>query len=107
VEARPRIVTDYRTEDGRSPFHEWLDEYGNQPIVGIILARLVVVARGSLGEHDPVGSGVWELKIRIGPGFRVYYGEDGDLVVLLFGGTKRTQVQDIKTAKRYWEDYNA
>jgi len=47
------------------------------------------------------------LKIDFVPGFRVYFGEDGDSVILLNGGHKNTQDRDIKKAKEYWEDYNA
>lgn len=48
-----------------------------------------------------------ELKINPGPGYRVYFGQDGDEVVLLCGGTKATQKEDIRAAKKYWSDYNA
>ena len=107
MEARPRTIDDYLTEDGESPFREWLNKYHGERIFGIIFARFLRVEKGNLGDHESVGSGVSELRINFGPGFRIYYGEDGDLIVLLFGGTKKTQVQNIKTAKKYWEDYNA
>ena len=45
--------------------------------------------------------------MKFGPGYRLYLGQDGDLVILLCGGTKATQGKDIKTAQQYWEDYNA
>ena len=64
------------------------------------------VENGNFSDCRHVGQGVWELRIDFGPGYRVYFGEDGDLVVLLLGGTKKTQVQDIKTDKKYWSDYN-
>lgn len=47
------------------------------------------------------------MRIDYGPGYRVYFGEDGDLVILLHGGDKSTQTRDIKTAQGYWRDYNA
>lgn len=63
-------------------------------------------AKAPLGEWRSVGDGVKEIKIAFGPGYRVYFGEDGDtLVVLLFGGDKGSQDADIKTAKKYWADY--
>jgi putative addiction module killer protein len=72
------------------------------------MARLKRVELGNLGDHHGVGEGVYELRIDFGPGYRVYFGEDGKrLVVLLIGGTKKTQRRDIETAKRYWSDYNA
>ncbi len=54
-----------------------------------------------------MGDGVWELRIDFGPGYRIYYGEDGDTVLLLAGGTKRSQQTDIVKAKKRWKDYNA
>lgn len=94
-------------ESGDSPFREWLSEYEHQKIFGVILARIKRVEKGNFGDCEPVGEGVSELRIDLGPGYRVYFGQDGDKVVLLYGGTKKTQVQDIKTAKEYWKDYNA
>jgi putative addiction module killer protein len=65
------------------------------------------VSQGNLGDCEPVGEGVSELRIDIGPGYRVYFGEDGDDVILLGGGDKSTQAADIKSAKERWRDYNA
>jgi putative addiction module killer protein len=78
-----------------------------EAIHGIIINRLARIEDGLLGDYDPVGEGVFELKIHVGPGWRIYFGQDGDLIVLLNGGTKRTQKRDIITAKKYWRDYNA
>jgi len=62
---------------------------------------------GNLGHCRSVGGGVVELKIDFGPGFRIYFGQDGDkIIVLLVGGDKRTQPTDIKRAKEYWVDYS-
>jgi putative addiction module killer protein len=62
--------------------------------------------QGNLGDCKPVGQGVLEIRIDIGPGYRVYFGEDGPVVILLLiGGDKSTQDKDIKTAKRYWQQY--
>lgn len=79
----------------------------NTPAHAKVLTRIDRAEDGNLGDHGSVGEGVWELKIHYGPGYRVYYGEDGDDLVLLIGGTKGTQVKDIATAKTYWGDYNA
>ncbi len=54
-----------------------------------------------------MGEGVVELRVDFGPGYRIYLGQDGDLVILLCGGTKGSQEENIKTAKKYWKDYNA
>jgi putative addiction module killer protein len=86
VEAKRRLLLWYRTASDTEPGLEWLRNFSN---------------------CEPVGNGVHELKIDFGPGFRVYFGEDGDSVILLNGGNKDTQDRDIKKAKEYWEDYNA
>ncbi len=74
---------------------------------GVILTRLDRVEAGNFGDCSPVGTGVHELRIDLGPGWRVYFGVDGEFIILLGGGKKRTQSRDIKTAKKYWEEYNA
>ena len=64
------------------------------------------VAQGNLGNAKSVGSGVQEYRIEFGPGYRIYFGRDGDrLVILLGGGTKKRQQDDIRNAQAYWADY--
>lgn len=59
-----------------------------------------------LGDHKFCGEGVWELRINVGPAYRVYYAQQGKRVVLLLcGGSKRTQQSDIRKAIRYWQDF--
>jgi putative addiction module killer protein len=107
VEVTPRELEIYKTADGRAPFSEWMD-LETEPALGKVMARLKRVQLGNLGDHRGVGEGVYELRIDFGSGYRVYFGEDGKrLIVLLIGGTKKTQTRDIETAKRYWSDYNA
>jgi putative addiction module killer protein len=66
-----------------------------------VLVRIDRLAAGNPGDVKPVGEGISELRINYGPGYRVYYLQDGDtLIVLLFGGDKSTQDYDIKHAKR-------
>lgn len=78
------------------------------PIYKKVLTRLDRAEDGNLGDHGGVGGGVCEMRIKgVGPGPRVYYGEDGDDIVLLTGGVKGTQEADIAAAKEYWGDYNA
>ncbi len=74
---------------------------------GFVLDRLDRLERGSFGKTRWVGPGVWELKTKHGSGYRIYYGLDGDtLVILLCGGDKSTQDKDIAKAIKYWEQYN-
>ena len=107
MDARPKEIRIYEDEEGRAPFSEWMDRQ-DAPLYGRVMARLERVELGNLGDHRGVGDGVFELKIDFGPGYRVYFGLDGsELVVLLIGGTKKTQRRDIETAKQYWRNYNA
>jgi putative addiction module killer protein len=76
----------------------------NQGIYGVVLTRLDRVEDGNFGDCAPVGSGVHELRIDFGPGYRVYFGEDGEFVILLGGGKKRTRGRDIETAKERWKE---
>ena len=109
MEARRREILRCETEDGKLPFSEWMDELeeNQKKAYGIILQRIDRVEEGNFGHCEPVGEGVSELKIDFGPGYRVYFGELGDLVILLNGGTKATQTSDIQKAKKLWRDFNA
>lgn len=108
MQATPKEIRLFETDDGRVPFAEWMDELEGQAIYGVIMTRLGRVEQGNLGVHRGVGEGVSELVIDFGPGYRVYFGRDGDfLVVLLVGGTKSSQTADIEIAKSYWRHYNA
>ena len=71
-----------------------------------VTAALDRMGRGILSNTKSVGPGVLEYRIDSGPGYRIYFGRDGEtLIVLLGGGTKRRQQGDIETAKRLWRDY--
>ena len=107
MDARPRRIVHYITEDEKDPFDDWTRSLRGSPAYSKVLVRLDRAEDGNLGDHASVGDGVWELRIFWGPGYRIYYGEDGDDLVLLTGGTKGTQVKDIARAKKYWDDYNA
>ena len=98
----------YQTSAGEQPFVEWLQGLGDRHARSRIEARLARVAGGNLGDVEPVGEGVLELRIDWGPGYRVYFSRVGKVIVLLLcGGDKRTQQRDIKRAKAYFEDYKA
>jgi putative addiction module killer protein len=107
MEPSPRRLRIYESPDERCPFEAWMDGLRDIRVPTIISNRLDRVEMGNLGDHKPVGDGVFELVFDFGPGYRVYYGEDGDTVVLLLGGEKKSQSQDIVKAKEYWRDYNA
>ena len=102
----PRILKIYQTATGAFPFLEWLHSLRDGRTRAVILARLARVRLANMGNTRSVGEGVHELKIDYGPGYRVYFGNDGpQLVILLNGGDKSTQDEDIATAKAYWQAY--
>jgi putative addiction module killer protein len=81
-------------------------EYMDEQAYDAIVARLERVEDGNFGDCGPVGGGVSELRfIKTGPGYRVYFGEHDDLVIILGGGTKKTQKADIDRAKELWSTY--
>ena len=79
-------------------FAEWIEGIRDTASAARIAVRIDRQAEGNPGDVRPVGGGVSELRIHHGPGFRVYFVRDGDDIVLLLGGTKRTQAKDIKNA---------
>ncbi|MBW4038614.1 MAG: type II toxin-antitoxin system RelE/ParE family toxin [Acidobacteria bacterium] len=89
---------------GRNPFERWyeaLDDH-TRARVAVALDRL---SRGNVPAKS-VGAGVLELRMDFGPGYRVYFGKDGEfLVILLAGGTKRRQQTDIEAAQQLWREY--
>jgi putative addiction module killer protein len=98
-------VREYLDERGRSPFRDWLDDL-DKAIKARIQARILRFETGNLGDHKDVGEGVWEARMDFGPGYRVYFGKQGtELVLLLVGGDKSSQIKDIKRAKEFWTEY--
>ena len=108
MEPIPRELLNYVTEEGRCPFEDWLNGLRDVNGRAIVRKRLNRIRVGNLGNTRSLGEGVWELKIDFGPGYRVYFGEDGPrLVILLVGGDKGSQDRDIVKAKEYWKDYQS
>lgn len=106
AEAREKTIRIYRDPRGRCPYLDWFSSLRDNPAKQKIQARLARVRLGNLGHTNSVGEGVLELKIDFGPGYRIYFGQDGDeLVILLCGGDKSSQAEDIAKAKTYWRDY--
>ncbi len=82
-------------------FTEWLDGLSDQGLRGVVIARLKRLELGLSGDVAPVGDGVSELRIHLGAGWRIYFVKRGaQLIVLLAGGSKRTQARDIKKARQ-------
>jgi putative addiction module killer protein len=98
-------ILEYLDAAGRSPFRDWFDELEATAAARVTVA-LARMEQGNLSNAKSVGEGVLEYRIDFGPGYRVYFGRDGNaLVILLGGGTKHRQQRDIDDARRRWADY--
>lgn len=96
----------YVTESGREPVTEWVQSLKDKQAQAKIRVRLKRLEAGMFGDCEPVGDGVLELREHLGAGYRVYFGRHGQtVVILLCGGSKKTQSSDIKTARQYWADW--
>jgi putative addiction module killer protein len=95
----------YVAADGVQPFAEWFAEL--EPVSRARVTRaLVRLQQGNFSNVKSVGEGVLEYRIDSGPGYRVYFGRDGEaLLILLTGGTKKRQQRDIEAAHGCWRDY--
>jgi len=101
-----REIQQYQTVRGKVPFREWLLGLRDVQARARIRARLDRLALGNLGDTKSLGGGIFELRFHFGPGWRVYFGEDRKvLVILLCGGDKGSQAGDIERARKYWKDY--
>ncbi|HEY4353652.1 MAG TPA: type II toxin-antitoxin system RelE/ParE family toxin [Paraburkholderia sp.] len=84
-------------------FRSWLGTIKDKTLKGAVIGRITRAAHGSFGDCHDVGNGVWEMRIHIGGGARVYYVRDGSTVYLLLsGGDKKGQDADIAAAKALW-----
>ncbi len=98
-------IREYVDPEGRSPYARWFNRLDAQAAAKVTTA-LVRMEQGNLSNAKGVGAGVFEHRIDFGPGYRVYFGKDGDaLIILLGGGTKKRQQRDIETAQDFWQEY--
>ena len=94
----------YRRQ-GATPFAVWLTSLTDPRTVAVMRARLNRIRLGNLGDCRSVGGGVQELRIDYGPGLRIYFGRRGAaVVILLWGGNKKSQSKDIALAQEYWRE---
>ncbi len=99
------VVREYIDEAGNNPFGAWFAALDCSAAVRVTVA-LERIAQGHRSAMKSIGAGVLEYKIDFGPGYRIYFGRDGDqLVILVGGGTKKRQDRDIAAAKEAWKDY--
>ena len=98
-------VREYIAPDGQSPYGDWFNRLNFQAAAKVATG-LTRLACGNFSNVKGVGSGLVEYKIDFGPGYRIYFGKDGErLVILLGGGTKKRQQHDISTALAHWQEY--
>lgn len=98
-----KILRNYITPDKKIPFLEWLNNI-KDPVTRL-RRRLDRVEQGNFGDCEPVGEGVFELRLFFGSGYRIYFAEwEEEIIILLSGGDKGSQRKDIKLAKSYWQE---
>ena len=98
-------IREYIDRKGGSPYAKWFNRL-NAPAAAKVVTALVRMEQGNLSNTKGVGAGVFECRIDFGPGYRVYFGKDGDtLIILLGGGIKKRQQKDIQDARTIWKEY--
>jgi putative addiction module killer protein len=99
-------IEHYVCANGKTPFLDWLRKLKDLPARAIILQKLDRMALGHWGLYKSLGKGLFELKVRHGPGYRIYFGvANKKVIILLCGGDKSSQKRDIQRARGYWKDY--
>ena len=98
-------VVEYVEESGASPFRKWFDNLDATAAAKVTTA-LYRLEQGNTSNVKPVGKGVAEYRIDFGPGYRIYFGQEGNVIfILLGGGTKKGQSGDIHRAQMRWQQY--
>ena len=99
-------IRHYLIENNKDVYLEWLKIQRDTVAKIAIVKRISRIELGNFGDHDFCRDGVWELRIDVGAGYRVYYAISGkDIALLLCGGNKRTQTADINRACDYWNNW--
>lgn len=99
-------INEYTDDEGKSPYADWLASLRDARARAKVILRVDRMELGLFGDVEPIGEGLSELRIHYGPGYRVYYGKEGQhIYLLLCGGDKSTQSKDIKRAKAYWQSH--
>ena len=97
-------VREYLDAEGNSPYAKWFDRLNVAAAVKVATA-VHRMEQGNFSNVKGVGAGVYEYRIDFCPGYRIYFGKDGDRLVILLEGTKKRQDADITAAKGHWSDY--
>ena len=103
---QPIEIQYYRDPNGRQPFTDWFESIRDKITQQRIDKRLARLEDGNFGDFRSVSGGVFELRLHFGPGYRIYFGQiENTLVLLLCGGDKKSQQTDIEIAKTHWREY--
>ncbi len=98
------LLATYQASNGRKPFLEWVKKLTSSLAV-LVWARVWRFRQGNFGDHRHLGGGLYEARLKHGPGIRLYFGiKKQQLVVLLVGGDKKRQNSDIEKARGYWNE---
>ena len=93
------------TENGNSPFEDWFEKLDKITKVIIIRTLQKVIRGGAKKSIKALKNSIFEIKISYGRGYRVYFAEDKETLMILAGGDKKTQTRDIEKAKKFWRSY--
>jgi putative addiction module killer protein len=104
VEVRERYVRYYEIRD-HCPFREWMSTLTDKRAIAAVDARIARFRTGNFGDSKSIGEGASESRIDFGPGYRIYYGVDGNDIIVLHGGDKSSQATDIRDALSYWRSF--
>jgi len=100
------IIKILEPTEATSPFEKWYNSIKDKSIRRRILVRIKRLELGNFGDWKKLGEGVFELRMTFGSGYRVYFGRQGnEVIIILGGGDKSTQAQDITNAKALWREY--
>jgi putative addiction module killer protein len=103
---RVRRAESFKTRTGKRPFKEWMTRLKDTVGHARILARIRRAERGHFGACRDLRGGLFEMKENYGPGYRIYFGLEGDeIILLLIGGRKGTQDRDMEKARTHWEEH--
>ena len=110
METKPFELKDYETPDGRCPYQEWYSELVKKDLRSAVALekRIRRLEQGLLGDYKEIEEGILELRIHLGQGFRLYVRQIGKtMMLLLVGGEKSNQEQDIRNAFKYWYEFKS
>jgi putative addiction module killer protein len=110
LETKPFELKDYETPDGRCPYQEWYSELVKKDLRSAVALekRIRRLEQGLLGDYKEIEEGILELRIHLGQGFRLYVRQIGKtMMLLLVGGEKSNQEQDIRNAFKYWYEFKS